>query len=329
MKHKKLKVSLIIIAAVLIAIILPTLFTPYPTALVLNLAFKKGVKTEPDNFHEIQQLVNVHRDLKYESTAKKNMLDLFLPKTQNELTPIVIWIHGGGFVGGDKSDVDYFATCLAADGFAVASINYQLAPWAKFPSPINQTGEAYKWLKDNSEKYSIDVSRIMLAGDSAGAHTAAAFVSTQLSKEYADNLGVYQVVENPSTIKGTLLYCGPYSLAEIKKLENGFMRFVFSKAAAAYFGTSNWLKKYDNKASTIFNIPNNFPPCFITDGNTGSFEKQAKMLISVFDEKGIIYDSYFTPKETAQTQHEYQFILDTPEAQMAYNKTVQFLSTYM
>ena len=329
MKKRKLKIFLIVLASVLVAIILPTLLTPYPTALVLNLAFKKGVKTQPDNYVEIQQLVDIHRDLEYESTAKKNKLDLFLPKTQNEITPIIIWIHGGGFVGGDKSDVDYFATCLAADGFAVASINYQLAPWAKFPSPINQTGEAYKWIKNNSSKYSLDMTRIMFAGDSAGAHTAATFVSTQFSKVYADSLGVHQVIENPSTIKGTLLYCGPYSLNEIKKLENGFMRFVFSKAAAAYFGTSNWLKKYDNKASTIYNIPNNFPPCFITDGNTGSFEKQAKMLIDVFVEKGITYAAYFTPKETAKTQHEYQFVLDTPEAQIAYNKTVQFLSTYI
>ena len=60
-------------------------------------------------------------------------------------------MHGGGFVGGDKSDITGYAVELATKGYTVVNINYALAPKRKYPTPVLQLGEAYEYIKENTK----------------------------------------------------------------------------------------------------------------------------------------------------------------------------------
>ncbi len=122
------------------------------------------------------------RDLKYATVDGQTLLlDLYLPKSGNAKdlaaghngTPCIVFVHGGGWKGGDKKSAQQNAAWLVEHGFAVASINYRLTDVAQWPAQIDDCYEAVRWLREHSEKYGIDPDRIGAFGTSAGAHLAA------------------------------------------------------------------------------------------------------------------------------------------------------------
>lgn len=98
------------------------------------------------------------------------MLDIFLPDN-NEKPPLILWIHGGAFMMGDRKWCGIMNQLER--GYAVASIDYRLSTVAAFPACIEDCKYALAFLRKNNNKYPIDMSRICVAGDSAGGHLAA------------------------------------------------------------------------------------------------------------------------------------------------------------
>jgi acetyl esterase/lipase len=109
------------------------------------------------------------------------LLDLYLPAAGPDPAPLVVFMHGGGWLRGDRSMVSpSFAswqpgplTRLAADGFAVASVDYRLSGEARFPAQLEDVSAAVDWLAGQAGQYGFDADRIVLWGESAGAHLAA------------------------------------------------------------------------------------------------------------------------------------------------------------
>ena len=88
--------------------------------------------------------------------------------------PLVLFLHGGGWVTGDLDTHD--ATCreLAnASGCKVVALDYRLAPEHKFPAGLLDCHAALRWLVDNAKELQIDAARIVVSGDSAGGNLAA------------------------------------------------------------------------------------------------------------------------------------------------------------
>ncbi|APH17125.1 alpha/beta hydrolase fold family protein [Clostridium sporogenes] len=102
--------------------------------------------------------------------------------------PTIIRGHGGAFVGGDKEQVDIFATTLASNGYVVLLMNYELAPEAKYPISIMQLEEFYSHIASIKTKYSIDKNQLFFAGDSAGAQIVSQFLAIQTNKEFPDKM---------------------------------------------------------------------------------------------------------------------------------------------
>lgn len=101
--------------------------------------------------------------------GEKLTLDAWVPDGPGPF-PAVIVVHGGGFVNGDKQTyVKPLFEPLRNSGFAWFTINYRLAPKVHFPVPQQDLGRAIKWVKANAKQYKVDVSKIALMGESAGA----------------------------------------------------------------------------------------------------------------------------------------------------------------
>jgi acetyl esterase len=99
----------------------------------------------------------------------RNVLDLWKAKSDRP-TPLVVFIHGGGFRGGDKSNLSpaLLSGCLKA-GFSVAALNYRLSQHAPFPAPMHDSARALQLLRSKATEWNLDPTRVAATGGSAGA----------------------------------------------------------------------------------------------------------------------------------------------------------------
>jgi acetyl esterase/lipase len=126
----------------------------------------------------IQSLI----DQPYVPNAHKHQrLDLFWFKDK-KVRPVLVWIHGGAFRGGDKKGTIFLP--FLELGYVVVSINYRLSPDAPFPAQVEDCKAAIRWLRANARKYYIDPDRIGVWGSSAGGHLAAFLGTSGDVKEF-------------------------------------------------------------------------------------------------------------------------------------------------
>jgi triacylglycerol lipase len=102
-------------------------------------------------------------------------LDLWRSKSHRP-APIVLFVHGGGFVGGDKNDYDNVPAYFAHHGFLGVNMNYRVAPKVTYPAATLDVGSVVKWLGDNAARYGGDTKRIVVIGHSAGAAIVSSYV---------------------------------------------------------------------------------------------------------------------------------------------------------
>lgn len=112
---------------------------------------------------------------------ERNRLDLYLPEKAEGPAPVIVWIHGGAWLGGSKENCP--AVPLVGRGYAVASINYRLSQHAVFPAQIEDCKAAIRWLRANAARYSLDADHIGVWGASAGGHLVAMLGTTGGVKE--------------------------------------------------------------------------------------------------------------------------------------------------
>lgn len=115
----------------------------------------------------------VIRDLDYIDDAvyadKKDRLDLFIPEGEGPF-PVVVFVHGGGLLRGDKSGSEHIGHAFAAHGFLVANVNHRLSPGVSHPTHIQDFAASVAWVKRNIAKHGGDPDAVFIIGHSAGAY---------------------------------------------------------------------------------------------------------------------------------------------------------------
>ncbi len=128
------------------------------------------------------------KDIVYAKAGDTELhLNLFLPEKSDTKPPLVIFIHGGGWMNGtySKCQVDW----LAESGYAVASIQYRLSDKAKWPAQVHDCKAALRWLRAHQDDYGYDASRIAVSGSSAGGYLALMLGVTGGDKEFEGTVG--------------------------------------------------------------------------------------------------------------------------------------------
>ncbi len=151
--------------------------------------------------------VTSYTDLVYSTVDQIELrLDIHVPSNATK-APLIVWIHGGGWQGGDKSQCVPAKTFQARNPeYAVASINYRLSQQAIFPAQLIDCKTAIAWLRANAATYKIDASRVAVWGNSAGGHLAALVGTT------AGWQGVSAAVDRGSRVSAVVDYFGPTDL---------------------------------------------------------------------------------------------------------------------
>jgi acetyl esterase/lipase len=153
------------------------------------------------------------RDVAYGTKSDKQKLDILYPIDHSKPRPAVLYIHGGGWGGGDKADDPEMQMDMlngfAKDGCVALSINYRLAAEAKFPAAVEDCKLAIRWLRAHAGDYGVDKSRIGVVGGSAGGHLAAMLAVTR--KE--DGLEGEGFLNESSAVQAAASVSGPTDLS--------------------------------------------------------------------------------------------------------------------
>lgn len=116
--------------------------------------------------------IAVARDVRYRRVDGRDLrLDVYVPRGPGPF-PVLLYLHGGGFSIGSKRTHRALATFLARQGFVVVNVDYRLAPTHPFPAALEDACSAYLWSVENISRFAGDPSRLVVAGESAGANLA-------------------------------------------------------------------------------------------------------------------------------------------------------------
>jgi acetyl esterase/lipase len=163
-------------------------------------AVDSGPVTEEKN-----GLIAIHNVVTGTGGGRDLHAEILMPKAPAGPMPAVIWIHGGGWIGGSYKS--FWATqFLARQGYFCASIEYRLDNEAKWPAQIEDCKLGVRWLRANAAKYNVDPNRIASAGDSAGGHLSACLGTMADEKEFEGDGGYAGV---SSAVQAVVDFYGP------------------------------------------------------------------------------------------------------------------------
>lgn len=204
---------------------------------------------------------------------KLQKYDVIMPKCTEKNLPIVFYVHGGAWCGGDKYGYTLFCEKLAKQNYVVVNINYRLMPEVSVNDCTNDCVLAIKHFLKNSKQiiklakqnYTVDKKDVFMAGDSAGAH----IVSLIAGKNTSGKLKL------KITIKALGLYYGVYNFEHIDKDPSPIMNNLDDYWKSIQKST----KKLYAGISTTNYVTKDFPPCFVTSGEIDKLHFQTEVFV--------------------------------------------------
>ena len=140
---------------------------------ILLLALAQGTALLAQETQPLPADIRLHRDIAYTEPAnQRQMLDIYAPVAGRDL-PVVIWVHGGGWQAGDKSEVAHKPLAFTRKGLVFVAVNYRFVPNVTMDSIVRDVAKSVRWVHDHVSAYGGDPNRIFLMGHSAGAQLAA------------------------------------------------------------------------------------------------------------------------------------------------------------
>ena len=206
-------------------------------------------------------------DIPYGPDKRWNLLDVYRPKGLDGKAPVIVSVHGGGWVYGDKERYQFYCMSLAQRGFAVVNFSYRLAPEYKYPSSMEDTNAVFRWVVDHAGEYRLDANRVFAVGDSAGAHMLAVYSCICTSPDYAARYAFAPPKGFAPT--AIALNCGAYVMDA--------SRDALLKELLPGGGTSEEI----DLISPLKHITPAFPPTFLMTSNEDFLKPQAPVLAAV------------------------------------------------
>lgn len=154
-------------------------------------------------------LGSAYRDVTY---CNSQTMDLYIPASAaRHPLPLAMFVHGGGMTAGDKTNINpVFLSALASAGYAVASVNYRLAPMSRFPAQIEDVKCAIRYLREKATTYGLDGREMFAFGTSVGGQLVA--IAALTGPHSVFDVGPY--FNQPSGLKAVVDMFGPANLSE-------------------------------------------------------------------------------------------------------------------
>ena len=253
--------------------------------LAVGAGLEKLANLNPEVPAEIEEIKDVEYKL---SNGKSLQLDFYKPRHVEAPLPLLVFIHGGSWKGGKRSDYLVYLLHFAGKGYMTATVSYRLLRDSIYPAAVQDVTDAVRWLSENGGQYGYDPNRIALVGGSAGAHLAMlagyGWSSGSPSTDNLDKLGLVPGIKAVVNIYGPVDLTTPY--ARNQPLVKNFLGHSFEDSPELY--------KY---ASPVTWLHDSCPPTLILHGTSDNLVpvSQADMLKEKLDSLGIPVEYYRLP----------------------------------
>lgn len=258
-------------------------------------------------------------DIAYGKDSEMQVLDVYRPKdAEGRILPVIVSVHGGGWVYGDKERYQYYCMSLAQRGFAVVNFSYRLAPEHQFPAPVEDTNSVFAWILDNKDKYGMDVENLFAVGDSAGGQILSLYADICTNEEYAKEYD-FQVPEGLK-IKAVALNCGQYNMEDTSDMTRQLMEEYLPEK-----GTQEELRRI----SSDLYITDQFPPAYVMTAEGDFLREQAPYMYGKLKEKNVFCElhEYSSPKE--KLMHVFHLNMRSEDAKRCNDDECEFFRKFI
>lgn len=233
-----------------------------------------------------KELIEVNNDIVYNSDAPEVCVGDLYAMPSEDKRPVMLYIHGGGFVAGGKEYREGVSRWFAGEGFSVFNVNYGLCPDYKFPMPLTHLMHALNFIADSADKYNWDTERIMVSGDSAGAYYASMLCAATCNHD----THILTQIKPKANISAAILNCGLYDIEAILKSKSTLGEKIFTE----FTGLQDFEDfEFRDLCSPVNLLNTEFPPCFVIHSKYDVFcGGQAELLITRLNELGVLCESY-------------------------------------
>lgn len=285
-------------------------------SILMNIGASKSDK-ERDSKIPIPTGVTQHRDIPYLGRRKHHRLDVYYPEGTDHPLPVIVSIHGGGYVYGSKEIYLRYCMDLAKRGFTVVNFNYRLAPRWKFPAPLEDTNAVMEWICQNGAQYNMDPQCVFVVGDSAGAQLTSQYAAIWANKEYA-KLFSFQVPE--VRIRALGLNCGMYDCKEMTNLPRKGIVRDYLKAS---------IKPGDPRLDVLAAVNEAYPPAHITTSYHDFLRENAQPMCEFLRSKNIDAQwEIYGQEDREDIGHVFHVNIALPEATACNDSQTAFFRKY-
>jgi acetyl esterase len=279
--------------------------------------------------------VEVTKDVAYGPLGAHHTLDVYRPRHAAGPLPVVLYIHGGGFRILSKDTHWVMALAFARKGYLVFNVNYRLAPEHPFPAAFEDVCEAYSWVVEHAAAYGGDLSRLIIAGESAGANlTSSLTLATCFRRPEPIARRVFDVGVVP---RAWLPYCGVLQVSDIERLRrrwphmSEFINDRLVEVSLAYLGESP--ERHGSSldlADPLCVLESDaeperpVPPCFATCGTRDPLVADTQRLAAALERRAIPYEAHYYPGEL----HAFHALVWRPHARRCWRDTFRFLDAH-
>lgn len=257
--------------------------------------------TEGDNVRDgglaVPENLERFTDLSYGPDPKWQVLDIYRPKqasayeTVSGKLPVIISVHGGAWMYGDKERYQYYTMSLAQRGFAVINYTYRLAPEFKFPAGLEDLNLVVQFALKNADRYGLDMNNVFAVGDSAGGNYLGLYACLTTNEKYAASYDFKTPVG--FSFRAAAFNCACYHPGDSELDQKVMWELLPNK------GTEKEMEQLQVEK----HITKNFPPSFVMSG-TGDFLKdQLGMIEPVLLANDIPHEvRYYTAQNDTRIQ---------------------------
>ena len=258
-------------------------------------------------------------DIVYGEDPVWQSLDVYRPKAaKGKIIPVIVSVHGGGWVYGDKQRYQYYCMDLAQRGFAVVNYSYRLAPENTFPAQLEDTCAVFSWVLRNAAQYGFDKEHVFVVGDSAGGHILGLFSALCTNPEFA----AAQTTQPPAGFAPTAiaLNCGVYRIYPgADELTSQLMVDLMPQG-----GTAQELELVD----VICHITRQFPPCFLMTSSGDFLKAQAPALAVRLAELDVPFVYRYYAGDGKQLPHVFHCDIRNADARLCSDEECNFFREF-